>query len=259
MAASSASLIKAESILNLALQDVGPAFSEPIGILTARINALIRAPRFAMFVVLGRWEAASLVDHPVFRARLRNWVGVEMFLQSWQYPEEIRLAPPLDRLRPRPMTAGAGELLALSAAEAERRMREGRDVVEQATGRAVNGFIAPAWVHDHGARSAMRAVGFGIAEYSLHVWRSGKDKVLALGSVIPWASHSRARTASSLGVAAIPRASFGRMSTVRLAVHPGDVVKRTLLARCGRTIRSLPQKRVVGRYSDLLGVEAAAR
>ena len=62
-----------------------------------------------------------------------------------------------------PIIGASLEFLGLTAAEAERRMREGRDVVEQATGRAVTGSVAPAWLYGPGARSAMREVGFALA------------------------------------------------------------------------------------------------
>jgi len=254
MSASAPLPLRADRRLIVAIHDVGPAFAEPIRMLADRIEALIGAPRFAMLVVPDHWGMAPLGAHPGFRASLRSWAdaGVEMFLHGWQHRDETRHQRLLDRFRASTMTAREGEFLGLTAAEAGRRMREGRDVVEQATGRPVAGFVAPAWLYGAGARSAMREVGFALAEDHFRVWRPANDEVLARGPVVTWASRSRARTASSLAVAAIARSSFGRMPTVRVAVHPGDVTKPALLASIGRTIRILAQDRAVSRYAELL-------
>jgi hypothetical protein len=98
----------------------------------------------------------------------------------------------------------------------------------------------------------MREVGFALAEDHFRVWRPANDEVLARGPVVTWASRSRARTASSLAVAAIARSSFGQMPTVRVAVHPGDVTKPAILASIDRTIRALAKVRAVSRYTELL-------
>ena len=229
--------------------------------LADRIEGLVGAPRFAMLVVPDHWGMAPLGAHPAFRARLRGWAdaGVEMFLHGWQHRDEVRYERLFDRLRAGVMTAHEGEFLGLTASQAEQRMREGRDVVEQATGRAVSGFVAPAWLYGAGARSALRAVGFALAEDHMRVWRPADEAVLARGPVVTWASRSRARTASSLVVAAVARSSLGRLPTVRVAVHPGDLTKPALLASIDRTIRALAQRRVVSRYADLPQPASGAR
>src|SRR3546814_11901626 len=45
------------------------------------------------------------------------------------------------------LTAGEGEFLGLPRPEADHRLLEGRAIVEQAIGRAVDGFVAPAWLY----------------------------------------------------------------------------------------------------------------
>ncbi len=254
MVVSPESPARADRKLIIAIHDVGPAFAEPIAILVERIEAIIGAPRFAMLVVPDHWGMAPLGAHPSFRARLRGWAdaGVEMFLHGWQHRDDTPHRRLFDRLRARTMTASEGEFLGLSADEAERRMREGRDVVEQATGSAVAGFVAPAWLYGEGARSAMRQVGFPLAEDHFRVWRPANDEILARGPVITWASRSAARTASSLAVAAVARSNLGRLPTVRVAVHPGDVTKPALLASIDRTVRAFARGRVISRYADLL-------
>ena len=46
--------------------------------------------------------------------------------------------------------------------------------------------------------------------------------------------------------------------TMRVAVHPGDVTKDTLLTSIDRTLRTLAERRTVSRYADLLAEPVAA-
>ena len=60
------------------------------------------------------------------------------------------------------MTAGEGEFLGLDHAEALSRMRRGKALIEDATGRASAGFIAPAWLYSDDARRALADAGFAL-------------------------------------------------------------------------------------------------
>ena len=67
----------------------------------------------------------------------------------------------------------------------------------------------------------------------------------------------RARTASSLAVAAAARALPDWMPTMRVAVHPGDVTKTSLLTSIDATLRTLSERRTVSRYADLVADRVA--
>ena len=118
-------------------------------------------------------------------------------------------------------------------------------------GRAAAGFIAPAWLYGDGARAALREAGFALAEDHLRVWRPSDGAVLARGPVITWASRSTARTASSLAVAAVGRRVMPLLPTVRVAVHPGDISKRSIVASIEATVRRLRRTHRPGRYAEL--------
>jgi hypothetical protein len=151
------------------------------------------------------------------------------------------------------MTAGEGEFSALDEAEATRRLVAGRAVVEDAIGRPVAGFIAPAWLYGPGALAAIRAQRFAMAEDHMKVWRPTDGKVLARGPVITWASRSRPRITSSLFFAGLARYGLQPLPTVRVAVHPGDTSVPALLDSIDRTIATLLPGRIVARYGDLDG------
>lgn len=240
--------------LVVSIHDVSPAFDAPIERLAVQLETLLGGPRFAMLVVPDHWGRAPLGRSPAFCRRLRAYAdaGVEMFLHGWLHRDTMDHADRWTALRATVMTAREGEFLGLSADEAERRMREGRDVVEQAIGRACAGFVAPAWLYGPGANEAMRRVAFPLAEDHWRVWRPADDTIVARGPVVTWASRSRWRTASSLAVAAVARAVPSGPETVRVAVHPGDVTKTSLVDSIDRTVRTLASRRIVSRYADLV-------
>ena len=240
--------------LIVSIHDVSPAFAEPIERLAEMIGAILGGPRFAMLVVPDHWGSAPLDRTPAFARRLREWAdaGVEMFLHGWFHRDTSAHRGPSATMKARYMTAGEGEFLGLSADEAECRMRAGREMVEQAIGGPVAGFIAPAWLYGPGARSALKACDFALAEDHFRVWRPANDAVVARGPVVTWASRSPARTASSLAVAAAARTLPDWLPTLRVAVHPGDVTKESLMTSIDRTIRCLAGRRTVARYADLL-------
>ena len=243
--------------LVVSIHDVSPAFEDPIDRLADMIGDILGGPRFAMLVVPDHWGAAPLDRALAFARRLRGWAdaGVEMFLHGWFHRDTSDHRGAGAAIKARYMTAGEGEFLGLSADEAEFRMRRGRDVVEQAIGGPVAGFIAPAWLYGAGAMAALKACDFALAEDHFRVWRPATGAVVARGPVVTWASRSAARTASSLAVAAAARALPDWLPTMRVAVHPGDVTKESLMTSIDRTIRSLSGRRTVARYADLPGVE----
>ena len=219
-----------------------------------RLGQALRGSRFAMLVVPDHWDAHPLAADRAFCARLRGWAdsGVEMFLHGWSHRDGSSHSGAAG-FKARHMTAGEGEFLGLSAAEAGRRMAEGKALVEDVIGRPVAGFIAPAWLYGPGALEALASGGFALAEDHMRVWRPADGTTLARGPVITWASRSPMRSASSIGFAAVARLALQPLATVRVAVHPGDVTKPGLLASIDRTLAAFTARRPASRYSALLG------
>ncbi|WP_394659993.1 DUF2334 domain-containing protein [uncultured Novosphingobium sp.] len=243
--------------LLLSVHDVAPCFESEVDRLADLLSGLAGGPRLAMLVVPDHWSRAPVSAAPAFQARLRGWAdaGMEMFVHGWTHKDSA-----VDRLglsgtaalKAKHMTAGEGEFLSLSRTEAARRMRDGKALVEDITGRPAAGFIAPAWLYSDGAKEALVDCGFALAEDHMRVWQPGaEDRPLARGPVITWASRSTARTASSLAFAALARQALHGLQTVRIAVHPGDVTKASLLRSIERTVTAFATRRVVSRYADL--------
>lgn len=234
------------------IHDVGPRFEAEVDALADRLEEQLGGARFAMLVVPDHWGEAPLMAAPYFAAKLRRWAdrGVEMFLHGWTHRDDGAHAAVSARWKARAMTAGEGEFLGLDPGEATRRMRTARAVVEDAIGRPVAGFIAPAWLYGPGARTALREEGFALAEDHFRVWRPADGAVLARGPVITWASRSRARIASSIAFAGFARIALQPAHTVRLAVHPGDAHVPALLGSIDATLAAFRSRRA-GRYGEL--------
>jgi predicted deacetylase len=232
------------------IHDVGPRFEREVDQLAERLSRHLGGPRFAMLVVPDHWGQAPLVQARAFQAKLRDWAasGVEMFVHGWTHRDDSGSAG----FKARHMTAGEGEFLALSQAEALRRMTEGRALIEDIIGRPAAGFIAPAWLYGPGARAALGPAGFAMAEDHMQVWRPSDGTVLAKGPVVTWASRSRARIASSLAFASLARTALKPLRTLRIAVHPGDTHVPALLGSIDASLAAATRDRAVGRYSDLL-------
>lgn len=236
------------------IHDVAPCFESQVDRLADLIDARLGPSCFAMLVVPDHWARAPLSSAPAFQARLRRWAdsGVEMFVHGWYHRDEARHEGAAS-FKARHMTAGEGEFLGLSHAEALRRMRDGKALVEDIIGRPAAGFIAPAWLYGPGAMEALAECGFALAEDHMRVWRPGqRDAPLARGPVVTWASRSTMRTASSLAFAALARTALQPLRTLRLAVHPGDVTKDSIVSSIDATLRAFTRRHVPGRYADLL-------
>lgn len=235
------------------IHDVGPRFEREVDILAEQFDRMLGSARFAMLVVPDHWGAAPLSEAPAFRRRLRDWAdaGVEMFVHGWFHKDTAEHSG-LARFKAGTMTAGEGEFLALSQAEALRRMAEGKALIEDAIGRATAGFVAPAWLYGPGALTALGQAGFALAEDHFKVWQPVTGQVLSRGPVITWASRSVPRQRSSRMFARIARTALAPLPVVRLAVHPGDTTVPALMASISGTLARFAANRKAARYADLL-------
>lgn len=240
--------------LLVAIHDVGPRFEREVTLLRDHLARSVPLADVAMLVVPDHWGAAPLVAGSPFANRLRDWAerGGEVFAHGWFHRDTVRHDGRLARLKARHMTAGEGEFLGLDAAESRHRMVAGKALIESVIGRPVAGFIAPAWLYGHGARQALAASDFELAEDHWRVWRAADGAALCCGPVITWASRSRTRIAASLLAARILPPLLARAPVVRVAVHPGDTRVPALMDSIARTLDRLAAVRVVSRYAALL-------
>lgn len=240
-------------LLITSIHDVGPRFEREVDQLAAILEKRLGSAKFAMLIVPDHWGESPIRPGTPFANRLRDWSdsGIEMFVHGWYHQDrsEHRGAT---AIKAKYMTASEGEFLGLSHAEAARRMEAGRSLIEDIIGRSTIGFVAPAWLYGQGAMEALRESKFDLAEDHLKVWAPRSGQVVTRGPVITWASRSTARTASSLAFASLARIALTPLRTVRVAVHPGDVTKSSILASIDSTLGWFAARRKIANYRDLL-------
>jgi predicted deacetylase len=232
------------------IHDVSPRFEPQVDALYDRLSGLLGGPRLAMLVVPDFEDGAPLSANPAYAAKLRGWAaaGVEMFLHGWCHRDDAKVRGFMQKH----MTAGAGEFAQLTRDEANRRLTEGRKVVEDAIGQTVAGFIAPAWLYSDAAKDALKDQQFALAEDHLRVWSPVSGEIVAKSPVITWASRSKPRVLSSLFVAAAARAAPWALKDARIAVHPGDTTVPALLDSIDATYAKFVRTHTPSRYADLL-------
>lgn len=240
--------------LLVAIHDVGPRFEREVEALRELLAHYVPLDRVAMLVVPNHWGEAPLEHGSAFAQRLRSWAadGGDVFVHGWFHRDQVAHATAFARLKARHMTAGEGEFLGLDVAESRERMAAGKDLIETVTDRAVAGFIAPAWLYGEGARAALSASDFRLAEDHARVWRPDTGATLCSGPPITWATRTRLRLASSLLAARVLPALYARLPVVRVAVHPGDAHSPQALVSIERVLDELATVRDVVNYRDLL-------
>ena len=238
-------------LLLTSIHDVSPRFEGEVDRLFDLLTPHT-GNRVAMLVVPNHWGSAAIVPGSAFASRLRSWAegGIEMFLHGFFHRDTSSHQRTHDRFRARFMTAGEGEFLGLSEAQASARLHDGQALLEDVIGRPIDGFVAPAWLYGSGALEALAQSSVPIAEDHMSVWAPATGRVLARGPVITWASRTRLRLGSSLLAAATLRR--WPMKVLRVGVHPPDVNHQAIVRSIERTLRLASQRRRVGRYGDLL-------
>lgn len=236
-------------VLLASIHDVSPRFDREVERLIAVLRPHV-GERIAMLVVPNHWGDAPIVPGSPFATKLRRWAeaGFEMFLHGYYHRDDATHAG-ANRLRARWMTAGEGEFLGLSRSQAADRIRQGRALIEDVTGRSIAGFVAPAWLYGPEALDALSDCSIPIAESHWRVWSPASGAELAKGPVITWASRSRARLASSLAAAAVLRRSPAHV--LRVGVHPPDIRHPAILRSVRKTLKTATRYRQPMRYSEL--------
>src|SRR5438270_3821077 len=112
-----------DRLLLASIHDVSPRFESEIDALMELLAPHV-GTRLAMLVVPNHWGDCPIVAGSPFASRLRGWAeaGIEIFLHGFTHRDEARHAGAMDRIRGEYFTAGEGEFLGLSRAEAQERI-----------------------------------------------------------------------------------------------------------------------------------------
>jgi uncharacterized protein len=236
------------------IHDVTPHHSERLDRLVPIVERACGPGKFAMLVVPDFHHTGRLNQSPGFAKRLREWSdqGCEMFLHGFTHLDETPHASLAARLKAERMTAGEGEFLGLSHGKAIEKLIGGRKMIEDAIGRPVAGFIAPAWLYGADSLRAITAQDFELVEDHFRVWNPQTEGVLARGPVVTYASRSTPRLLSSILWSRIATVVLARSRTVRLAVHPHDVDAPQLVTEITRALAAFTKTHTPSHYGDLI-------
>jgi hypothetical protein len=240
-----------DRLLLASIHDVSPRFEAEVEGLLELLRGYV-GDKIALLVVPNHWGDAPIVPGSPFASRLRGWAdaGLEIFLHGFFHRDNACHSGIGDSLRAGFMTAGEGEFLGLSRADASARIAEGKALIENVIGRRIDGFVAPAWLYSPGALEALTDCGIPLAEDHMRVWSPGSGRNLARGPVITWASRTRLRLASSLLAAAALR--HAPLDALRVGVHPPDIRHPTLVRSIRKTLKAASATRRAASYSELL-------
>jgi hypothetical protein len=202
-------------VISVSIHDVSPAFEREIDDALAACAKVSAKP--ALLVVPnfhGKWP---LDRYPAFVDRLRALRddGHEIILHGF-----FHVSDGGSFFAQKIASAGEAEFADLAQSEGERRIDEGKKILED-IGLAPDGFIAPAWQMARWVLPALASRGFRYAEDHLHVYDpAGGRRKRSL--VLNFASRTPARLWSSVAFvrAATP---FRRVVRTRIAIHPGDM------------------------------------
>jgi len=240
-----------QRLLLASIHDVAPRFEREIDQLVERLCPIVGS-RLALLVIPNHWGSSPIVRGSPFASRLRGWadLGFDIFLHGYFHRDGGQHPTFGSRARARWLTAGEGEFLGLSRADAASRIRRGRNLLEDVTGRPVAGFVAPAWLYGPGALEALTDCDVPLAEDHLRVWSPQGRVVVSRSPVITWASRTPARLWSSLAAAKLLRRL--PVNHLRVGVHPGDCRSPALLASIDSTLRIATSARRPASYRELL-------
>lgn len=238
----------------LALHDVTPAWEPEVREALGFCRRLGLPPP-ALLVVPNHHGAWPLAVHETFCRLVRDEHerGAEVLLHGLEH----RAAPgarPVGLARKaaaRWLTAGEGEFQTLGLDEARRRLRQGREAVEEALGVRPTGFVAPAWLEGPETEAALAAEGFTSHEDHLFV-RGLVRRRAVLAPALSMTARSPARTRASVAFCSVAALTARAPVDLRLALHPVDFRSPALVAALGRLVRTLASARSFVPLSALL-------
>ena len=178
----------------------------------------------SLLVVPGPWRRRTLASDPEFAAWLRACVarGHEVGLHGWDHAA-VPGAPITRSVVGGLAARGCAEFWALSERQSALRARRGLDALAE-FGLEATGFTPPGWLISIPARQGLRRVGLRYvtthtAVTDLHTGRRVRAVVLS------HRPQGRGEQTGATLMAHVPRLLIRRGWTVRLALHPDDLLE----------------------------------
>jgi uncharacterized protein len=241
-----------EKCLILSIHDVAPPFEAQIEQIMARLKTLGVA-RCSLLVVPDYHHHGRADQDAAWAARLRQWqdAGHEIVLHGYYHrTDQTDFSGLKKAFLQNVYTASESEFLDMDAAEAEKRLRLGLEVFQNA-GLATKGFIAPAWLMNEQVLKLLGKLGF---EYTTTL-----KKIIDLKSgrvSNAWAQVYSSRAAWRRWMSILWNELLWRRNkgaeVVRLSVHPPEIRYPMLWNHLESLIRRASEGRKTLTYIDFV-------
>ena len=179
------------------------------------LAAGVPAQALTILVIPRHEDRISIDEHPTTRAWLSGLAerGAQLVMHGYTHRMAGRRYSPAGLFWSYGFARGQGELFNCTAAETQRRLTCGRDILDRAgLSAAATGFVPPAWLLSRQARSAVEAAGFRFHESLGGIVADGR---LLARRLIGWgslnaieASRAGGRTFSAAGRPSIRASRF---------------------------------------------------
>ena len=212
-----------EKSLIVSIHDVAPPFEAEIGKILERLQSLGVA-RCSLLVVPDYHGMGRADRNPSWVSRLKAWAadGHEAVLHGYFHQAREKASPGWKNALLRNVyTSAESEFLELDAAEAERRLRLGLEVFENA-GLAAKGFIAPAWLMNAETLKALGELGFEYTNTLKKIIDLKSGRVCDCWSQVYSSRSSWRRWTSVAWNECLWRRNRGS-DVVRVSVHPPEI------------------------------------
>jgi predicted deacetylase len=242
------------------LHDVTPRDFERIVEIDRFYEEIGIGPTYAMLVVPNFWGAWPLEKYPAFVDWLREraQAGVEIFLHGFFHHDTTPRSQRSRSARLRHSILGEGEFAVIDEDAALERLRAGRKLLSDLLDLDVRSFVAPAWQYSRGARAALSALGFDLAENRAGVWSPASGRRLTATPVIAYSNRDSVRRNLSLEWSRRATRLLAPADIVRHAIHPGDFDDNALRDEIRRSLSELLAKREAVSYRSLISAPAFA-
>lgn len=242
--------------LVVSVHDVSPATASESRRWVEDLDA--RGVPASLLVVPGPWRDRTLEDDPGFAAWLRACAsgGHELCLHGWDHTATT--TPTIGRAVIGNLVArGCAEFWYLDEAEAATRAQRGLDTFAE-LGLRTSGFTPPGWLASAAALRGLRRVGlrYVTSHTSVTDLRTG-HRHHAL--VICHRPHSRGERMGAALMSKGPRVLLGQGGTLRIALHPDDLLRPGLREAALRGIEgALELGALPLTYEDLVDFDSIA-
>jgi len=224
----------------ISLHDVSPLTLEECRQALELLGGVGLSPAQLSCFVIPRHEDARAIDQEPDTLRFLGQLagqGATLVMHGLTHRMPGRARSPLGWFRGHLFARGQGEFFRCDAADAERRLAEGRAIFRRAgLESALRGFIPPAWLLSPAALQVVRGAGFEFYELFGGIQHRGRQLV---PRVIGWGSLS--------GIEARATALYADLQSrlpardLRVAVHPADMRRPSQRRAITRVLKRLLQ------------------